>query len=73
MVGLVVVAVLLIVTLEVLIVAAIDDLNGNITQLSADVQAYIAQQAGAVPAAQVETAAQNVAAIDAQVKAAQTS
>ncbi len=54
------------------LMAAIDDLNTNVTQLKTDVEAYIASQAGAVPAAQVEAAAANVAAIDAEVKAAQS-
>jgi hypothetical protein len=54
----------------VLQLAAIDDLNNNLAQLKTDVEAYIASKTGAVPAAQVEAAAQAVAALDAEVKAA---
>jgi len=53
------------------ILAAIDDLNANIQQLTTDVNAYIASKQGAVPQAQVEAAAQAVAALDAVVKSAQ--
>jgi len=51
--------------------AEIDNLNNNVAQLKADVEAYIASKTGAVPAAQVQAAADAVATVDAEVKAAQ--
>jgi len=49
---------------------SIDTLNANISQLSTDIQALIAQGVNSVPQSQVDAAAANVAALDATVKAA---
>jgi hypothetical protein len=52
------------------IMAAIDNLNTNVAALAADVKSLLAVPAG-VPEAEVQAAADAVAAIDAQVKAVQ--
>ena len=50
------------------IMAAIDNLNTNVAALAADVKSLLAVPAG-VPEAEVQAAADAVAAIDAEVKA----
>lgn len=52
------------------ILSALSDLNAAVSQISTDVTAYIAAQAGAVAAADVEAAVTNINALDATVKAA---
>ena len=49
--------------------AAIDDLNANISALDTKLAAYITAQTGSVPSAQVETAAASVAAVTATIPA----
>lgn len=55
----------------VFILAALDNLNANVAQLKSDVEAYIASKQGGATEAQVQAAADAVAAVDAEVKAAQ--
>ncbi len=47
--------------------AAIDNLNANVAQLKTDVEALVVKPAG-VPEAEVQAAADAVAALDAEVK-----
>lgn len=51
--------------------AALDTLNGNIAILKTDIETYIANKQGGATEAQVQAAADAVAAIDTEVKAAQ--
>ena len=53
------------------IMAALDTLNANVAQLKTDFEAYAASKQGGATEAQVQAAADAVAAIDAEVKAAQ--
>ena len=55
----------------VFILSAIDNLNANIASLKTDVEAFIANKQGGASEAQVQAAADAVAALDAEVKAAQ--
>jgi hypothetical protein len=55
----------------VIIVAALDNLNANIATLKTDFEAYAAGKQGGANEAQVQAAADAVAAIDAEVKASQ--
>ena len=55
----------------VFIVAAIDTLNANITDLKTKVEAFIASKSGGASEAQVQAAADAVAAVTAEVPAAQ--
>ena len=57
--------------LGVFIMAALDTLNANVAQLKTDFEAYAASKQGGATEAQVQAAADAVAAIDAEVKAAQ--
>ena len=52
------------------LMAALDTLNSNISKLSTDVEALIAKQTTGVPEADVQAAADSVAALDAKVTAA---
>lgn len=52
-------------------VAALDNLNANVAQLKTDFEAFAASKQGGANEAQVQAAADAVAAIDAEVKAAQ--
>lgn len=51
--------------------AALDNLNANVAQLKTDFEAFAASKQGGANEAQVQAAADAVAAIDAEVKAAQ--
>ena len=57
--------------LGVFIMAALDTLNANVAQLKTDFEAYAASKQGGATEAQVQATADAVAAIDAEVKAAQ--
>lgn len=50
--------------------AALDTLNANVAQLKTDFEAYAAGKQGGATEAQVQAAADAVAAIDAEVKSA---
>lgn len=50
--------------------AEIENLNTNVAKLKTDIEAYIASKQGAVPAAEVQAAADAVAAVDAEVLSA---
>lgn len=52
-----------------LLLAALDTLNSNIAQLKTDFEAYAASKQGGATEAQVQAAADAVAAVDAEVKA----
>lgn len=64
--------VLIIIAVEgAFIMAALDTLNQNIATLKTDFEAYAASKQGGASEAQVQAAADAVAAIDAEVKASQ--
>ena len=56
--------------LGVFIMAALDTLNANVAQLKTDFEAYAASKQGGATEVEVQAAADAVAAIDAEVKAA---
>lgn len=71
MILLLIILIIAIISIGGYIMAALDTLNANIATLKTDFEAYAAGKQGGATEAQVQAAADAVAAVDAEVKAAQ--